>query len=127
MRGLRPVQPPDSGALWLAFVLLLTALVGALALFTGCASSPPISCPLGTYVRRATATEDHKGGVDGKVSLPDQSATAGGTWSGSGSSAWECTPVCRPGTAIKMRETRDEKSLECVDLMDCPRAKDGGR
>lgn len=116
-----------SAASLLTLALLLGAVLVMAHLFPGCAWGPKVQCPYGTFPRHAASSASTTGSASGEVSIPAKGGKAGATWGGSGSADWECARICPTGTAIQLSEAGDgRRQLKCVELHDCPAAKDGG-
>ena len=122
--ALRPPPPPDRGTLWVILACALAVALGiAHIVMAGCAAR--VECPLGTYAQRTRTRSTHAGTASAVGSLPREEVSAGGTWRGSDSTEYECTPICPPFTAPKLHISPRGQRLECVDLVAAKRGPGG--
>ncbi len=112
----------DNSTLWVAAVCLAAALAGFLALWSGCASQVRPECPLGSRPVKVDTSSGTDGSVNATGSLPSQSVTAGGSWKGSASADWTCSPICARGQLLQASEDGKVRTVHCLPER-CP---DGG-
>lgn len=113
----RAVPPPDrrTALAIVALALAVGVVLAAAHLCTGCAA-PQASCPFGTYPKHALENQEADASGSARVDVVTRSGSAVGAWKGKGSADWTCARVCPAGTAAKLSEARDSRTLECHPL-----------